>query len=145
MKRALATRPCTDNPFLTGVGIRPFGRPQAARRRVAHLAAEGYSAREIAHVEGIRAEHVEELLGDEKFAKLVRAYRVIQTKPLEEQHERLVRQALWLIEEAMAVGHVRVGFYVLRERLRARDAAEVIARKIEEQRAKAAEPPPGPA
>src|SRR5919202_6872226 len=98
MKHVPASRPCTDNPFLKGVGIRPFGRPQAARRRVAHLAAEGYSAREIGEVEGIKAEHVEELLGDDGFAKLVRAYRVIQTKPLAEQHERLVKQALRLIE-----------------------------------------------
>src|SRR5919202_2502477 len=145
MKHVPASRPCTDNPFLKGVGIRPFGRPQAARRRVAHLAAEGYSAREIAHVEGIRAEHVEELLGDERFAKLVRAYEVIRAKPLEEQHERLVRQALWLIEEAIACGHVRVGFYVVREKLRARSAAEVLAAKLIEQHRKAVGPPPPPA
>ena len=63
--RALTTRPCTDNPFLRGGGgIRPEGRAQAARRRVAHLAADGYTAAEITEVEGIKVEHVEALLGE---------------------------------------------------------------------------------
>src|SRR5204862_5902193 len=113
-----------------------------AKRRVAHLAAEGYTAGEIAEVEGLTAEQVEQLLGDERFARLVRAYKVLEAKPLEIRHERLVKLALHLIEEAISLGHVRVGFYVVREKLRARHAAEVVVEKLMRQRAKAAEPLP---
>ena len=56
-------------------------RAQALRRRCAHLAAEGYAAREIAEVEGMEAGQVEDLLGDEAFGRLVRAYKVLAAKP----------------------------------------------------------------
>src|SRR4051812_37793851 len=64
MSRVL-TRQRPENPFVTG-GIRPYGRAQDARRRVAHLAADGYTAIEIAEIEDVRAEHVERLLGENR-------------------------------------------------------------------------------
>src|SRR5215212_7782425 len=124
---------------------RSSGRAQALRRRCAHLAAEGYGASEIAAVEGIQESHIEDLLGDEAFGRLVRAYEVLAAKPDAERRAKLVRLAQNVIEEAIGLGHVRVAFFVVREELRGRDAAETVADKLIAQRAKAAEPlPPAP-
>src|SRR3954447_15885977 len=73
----------------------------ATERRIAHLAAGGHSAAAIAAIEGTDQEHVETLLGDESFGRLVRAYEVLEAKPPQERRAELVRIAQFLIDEAI--------------------------------------------
>src|SRR4051794_27765989 len=129
------TRAQTDDPHARA-------RAADAERRIAHLAAGGHSAAAIAAIEGAEPEQIEGLLGDEPFARLVHAYEVLEARPPEERRAELVRIARFLIDEAIGLGHVRVAFFVVREELRGRDAAETVADKLIAQRAKAAEPPP---
>ena len=137
------TRPRADDPFSRG-GTRPAGQVLDAKRRVAHLAADGRAAAEIAAIEDVEPGQVDELLADARFASLVRAYKALDARPSAEQRAKLVAIALHLIDEAIGLGHVRVGFFVVREMLHGRCAAETVADKLIAQRAKAAEPPPPP-
>src|SRR4051812_18703171 len=133
------TRPRNDSPAQDG------RRAQALRRRCAHLAAEGYAAREIAEVEGVGADHVEDLLGEEAFGRLVRAYKVLEVKPDGGRRAKLVPLARGITAGAIGPGHARAAFFAAREEPPGRDAAETVVEKLIAQRAKAAEPlPPSP-
>jgi hypothetical protein len=118
------------------------------RLRLARRVAAGMSARRAAVAEGLAGEELESILGDPEFAELVEACRTLDTLSEDEAVERLVRLARFVIEDALARGHVMVGLYVLREHERGRNPARSLATSAVASRrraiARAAKPPAPP-
>ncbi|SNB51529.1 hypothetical protein SAMN07250955_10193 [Arboricoccus pini] len=100
------------------------------RRRAAQALAAGRGVAEVAAIERVSPIEVEALLRDEGFKALLGHYRAVAHLPHAARIDRLMGQALQLLELAVESGDLRVAMFCLAEGKSGRDPARSVASHV---------------